>query len=79
MMISYLIIIAGLGVSDVVLVRVGVPGLEAGCDGGQEKEESREHVVTDQVHRPHCTETDPVTPLQSSPPQTAGLFTWKEN
>ena len=39
---SYLIIIAGLGVSDVVLVRVRVPRLEAGCDGGKEKQESRE-------------------------------------
>ena len=44
---SYLVIVAGLGVSDVVLVGVRVPGLEAGCDGGEEEdEESREHVVT---------------------------------
>ena len=43
----YLVIIAGLGVSHVVLVGVRVPGLEAGCDGGKEDdEESREHVVT---------------------------------
>ena len=34
-----MIIIAGLGVSHVVLVRVRVPGLEAGCEGGEEKEE----------------------------------------
>ena len=55
---SYLIIVAGLGVSDVVLVGVRVPGLEGGCDGGEENdEESREHVVTDQVQRPNCTET----------------------
>ena len=43
---SYLIIIAGPGISHVVLVRVGVPGQEGSSDGGQEEEEeeSRVHV-----------------------------------